>query len=368
MKRLLAVLLALTAVFALAACSSAANKAGGETVASEARATEPATEAKTGKVTEAATEPETAPATVPATEPGTSPSEEATIAANTVPATAPETELATEPETEVATEPETEVVTAPATTGAPAAPVTISVLSMNAQNAGSDMSGEASHEAKYGKIAAAIGEKSPDLICLQECVSALPVEEIRSRLPNADDYAAVTGDGAMIALLYNKNVFSLVKQGCFQIGEKDDENGSKYERYMLWAQLRMKETGLPLVAVPIHVDYATKACKAQINIIVDYLKNNFPQIPFVLGGDFNLEIGTVSSTSLSTEGYLDARSSATETVNGNEPTFPGKGTVIDFVWYKSGKVWSAAATRYEVLTQTLPTDHRPIYVELQFER
>ena len=89
---------------------------------------------------------------------------------------------------------------------------------------------------------------------------------------------------------------------------------------------------------------------AQLNRIVEFLNTNFAKIPFILGGDFNAEIGTVSATSLTTEGYLNARSSATETVNGDESTFPQNNTVIDFIWYKSGMAYKAAATKYEVMT------------------
>ena len=152
------------------------------------------------------------------------------------------------------------------------------------------------------------------------------------------------------------------------IGEKDDADGSAYDRQLVWAKLRHKESGMPIVAVPVHVDYVEKACKAQINRIVDYLKTNFPSIPYVLGGDFNGEIGRVSATSMSLEGYKNARTVAKEKVNGDEKTFPKNDSIIDFVWYKSGTMISVATKKYEVLMQTLPTDHRPIYVELELTR
>ncbi|MBP5610717.1 MAG: hypothetical protein J6X72_05210, partial [Clostridia bacterium] len=136
------------------------------------------------------------------------------------------------------------------------------------------------------------------------------------------------------------------------------------ERYLVWVELLHKESGEKFVVVPLHVDYVTKACKAQINRIVSHLKDNFANHTFILGGDFNAEYGTISATSLTTEGYVDARSTAAEKINGNEKTYPTNGQIIDFIWYKCGAGLAGETDKYEVITDTLPTDHRPIYVEL----
>lgn len=261
--------------------------------------------------------------------------------------------------------PKTAAATTAATTATPAPEqITMKIVSMNTQNSGYDRSGEATIEIKYQKLADAISAKTPDLVLLQECNTAAAADSIRARMTNAADYGMVSGTNATTMILYNKKILSLIDQGCEQIGAANDANGSNYDRYMVWARFRHVESGVPMVVVPVHVDYATKACKAQINIIVNYLKTNFPKIPFILGGDFNLESGTVSATSLTTEGYLDARVSATEKISANEATFPGKNTIIDFVWYKGGMIYAAAANKYEVITDALPTDHRPIYVEI----
>ena len=284
------------------------------------------------------------------------------------------------PEEAEQTEPETTAAktTVPGTTGedkttaaeteATEPVIFLKIVSMNAQNADYDRSGEPTIMAKYQKLAAAISAKTPDLVLLQECNTLSSAEGIRQQMTDASDYATVSGKNASTMVLYNTKVFDLIGQGCEKIGTAGDENGSNYDRYMVWARLRHKESDLQIVVVPVHVDYATEACKAQINIIVDYLKTNFPKIPFILGGDFNLEIGTVSKTALSNEGYQNARTSAVEKVNGNAATFPEKGTVIDFIWYKSGMIYRAAAKKYEVIADTLPTDHRPIYAEIALKR
>lgn len=261
----------------------------------------------------------------------------------------------------------TKPATAESTPGTSTA-ATLKIVSLNAQNADYDTSGEATIEAKYQKLADALGAKEPDLIFLQECNTVFAAEGIRARMPEASKYAVVSGEGATTMVIYNKDVFSLFNQGCQKIGEKGDENGSNYERYMVWVLLIHKELDAAMAVVPVHVDYATKACKAQINTIVAYLKENYPAVPTILAGDFNAEMGTVSATSLTTEGYLDARTTATEKINGDEKTFPEKSQIIDFVWYKRGQFFDATATKYEVITDALPTDHRPIYTEIALRK
>ena len=270
-----------------------------------------------------------------------------------------------------ATETEPAVTTVEVTTAAetepsePAPePITVKIIAANVQNANYDKSGEPTLASKYKKLADAFSAKNPDVVFLPEAGTAAAAEEIRSRMANASNYEVVTGEGSNVMMLYNKAVFKLVDTGCQQIGSPRDANGSNYDRYMVWARLLHKESGTPMVVVPIHVDYEKTACKAQINVIVNYLKDNFPKIPFILGGDFNQEMSVISTTDLASEGYANAGTRASKTINGSEATFPKNGTVIDFVWYKSGLVYTAKAARYEVITDTLPTDHRPLYVEI----
>ena len=261
-----------------------------------------------------------------------------------------------------------EATTAASTTGARKQPVTLKIVSLNAQNADYDKSEEPTIESKYQKLADAISEKNPDIVFLQECNTSVSAEAIRARMAEASKYALVSETGATAMLIYNKEIFTLQGHGGQKIGEQNDANGSAYERYLVWAQLQHKDLSTPIVVSPVHVDYVTRACKAQLDIIVKYLKDNFPQVPFILGGDFNAEIGTVSATSLTTEGYLNAGATATEKINGDEKTFPEKSQIIDFIWYKRGVVYNATAAKYEVVTDPLPTDHRMIYAEIVLSR
>ena len=294
------------------------------------------------------------------------------VACSLEPAKATEAEKSAE-KTEETTEPAgtTAAVTTAATTAEPEPapePITLKIVAANVQNANYDRSGEPTLASKYKKLADAFSAKTPDVVFLPECGTAEAAEEIRSRMANASSYEVVAPEDANVMMLYNKEVFALVDKGCMKIGSQGDANGSNYDRYMVWARLRHKESGTPLVVSPIHVDYAVNAGKAQINTIVDYLKNNFPKIPFILGGDFNLEMSALTKTALVTEGYGNAGTRATMTVNGSAATFPEKNIVLDFIWYKSGLTYQVKATKYEVIMEPLPTDHRPIYTEFSITK
>ena len=294
------------------------------------------------------------------------------VACSLEPAKATEAEKSAE-KTEETTEPAvtTAAVTTAATTAEPEPapePITLKIVAANVQNANYDKSGEPTLASKYKKLADAFSAKTPDVVFLPECGTAEAAEEIRSRMANASSYEVVAPEDANVMMLYNKEVFALVDKGCMKIGSQGDANGSNYDRYMVWARLRHKESGTPLVVSPIHVDYAVNAGKAQINTIVDYLKNNFPKIPFILGGDFNLEMSALTKTALVTEGYGNAGTRATMTVNGSAATFPEKNIILDFIWYKSGLTYQVKATKYEVIMEPLPTDHRPIYTEFSITK
>ena len=251
------------------------------------------------------------------------------------------------------------------------APVlTFSVMSYNTQNAGESRGNEPTHEAKYQKLAAMLSLKNPDIIALQECARDDVANEIRKKMTKKDDYRVITGSsGSHTALLYNQNAFKKVSSGCQQIGTKGDETGTAYDRYMLWAKLRSLETGTEFVVVSVHVDYVTEACLAQLQKIVDYLKENHAGTSAILMGDFNATQSVINRSAVVSERYLNVSASATSAKNKVQDTFPSGGTVIDYIYFKSAVSFKGLkAQYYEVVMQDdqNPSDHRPIYGEFSF--
>jgi len=175
---------------------------------------------------------------------------------------------------------------------------------------------------------------------------------------------------AHTAILYNNTVFKRVDYGCQKIGSAGDANGSEYDRYMLWAKLRAKETGTEIIVVAIHVDYAEAACLAQLQTIVNYLKENQAGVPVIMLGDYNARQSVIDRSAVVSERYSNARSTATAFQNKNEDTFIGEySSIIDYIYYKSDVSFRGLKAKYyEVLMddENNPSDHRPIYAEFTY--
>lgn len=130
-----------------------------------------------------------------------------------------------EPTAAEPTAPETtaeEGTTAPATEAPKPEPIVLKIVSLNAQNADYDRSGEATIADKYRKLGAAISAKTPDLVLLQECNTVESADGIRQKMTDASDYATVSGKNASTMVLYNTKVFDLISQGCEKIGSAGD--------------------------------------------------------------------------------------------------------------------------------------------------
>ena len=237
--------------------------------------------------------------------------------------------------------------------------MTVKVMSYNVQNAGNDRSGESSHDAKYQKIAAKIIGEGAGIVALQECAKISAVNGILSHLPG---YAAYAVEGIHPVILYNTALYERVAQDNRKIGAADDANGSKYDRYLFWAKFRCKDSGKEFVVESVHIDYVVAACRAQLRAIVDFMRENFPDTPTILLGDFNLTESGLDVQYLTNAGYSDARKTAASAQNRNEPTFPKKGTIIDFIFAKG-----FTALSFKTLTaENNPSDHLPVCSLLAF--
>ena len=251
-------------------------------------------------------------------------------------------------------------------------PISFSVMTYNTQNSGVSKGNEESHDAKYTKLAGMIDQKKPDIIALQECATTDAAASIRRKLADKDNYAVVPASisNAHTALIYKKTVFEKTGGGCQKIGTKGDETGSAYDRYLQWVRLRHIESGTEFVVIPVHVDYVKAAYLAQLQKIVDYLKEEQAGVSAILMGDFNAKPDSLKSSSLNTERYYSAREQATDNRSKNTDTFLGEGGgIIDHIFYKSSVGFRGLKSQYyEVLTndEDNPSDHRPVYAEFSF--
>ena len=233
----------------------------------------------------------------------------------------------------------------------------IKVMSYNLQNAGNG----STSMTKYRNLASMIDSKSPDFVAVQECItSGSGAENLVSAMADKTKYAAVTTTGITTAVIYNKNKYTFIEKGVEAIGKKDDKYGSAYDRNMMWTKLRSNATGAEFIVLSVHIDYVKAANVVQLNLILDYMQENFAELPAVLLGDYNTEKKALDVASIEKAGYVDCRETATVAVNATVPTFPSDNSVIDYIFAKG-----MISEYYETLTsENNPSDHRPIYAEL----
>ena len=239
-------------------------------------------------------------------------------------------------------------------------PEMIKVMSYNLQNAGQNTS-----ESKYRQLAMMIDAGGADIISVQECVTTAAANSIRDNLKRKDSFAVITGIGPHTGVIYNKDLYTMVEKGFEKIGTADDENGSLYDRYNFWVKFRSNESGAEFVVVPIHIDYVETACAAQLQIILDFMKETYPGVPAVMLGDYNMPEEKLKTKYLTDAGFSSAKDTAISSPDRTLATFPSKGDtyVIDFIYYTG-----MSAQYYEVMNKDFnPSDHRPILANLYID-
>ena len=233
----------------------------------------------------------------------------------------------------------------------------ITFMSYNLQNAGNGSTAPL----KYQRLANLVETKSPDFLLVQECLtSGSGAENLLAAMKSKAKYSIVTEMGVHQAVFYDKTKYTLVDKGLKEIGKADDEYGSAYDRNMFWQKFKSNTTGEEFVVLSLHIDYVKTANAAQLKQIIDFMTENFPEIPVIMGGDYNLEEKALDIKGLTEAGFVNCCKTASVKVNANEATFPSKNIIIDFFFAKG-----MLSEYYETLTgEPNASDHRPVYAEL----
>ena len=230
-------------------------------------------------------------------------------------------------------------------------------MSYNLQNAGNGSTAPL----KYQRLANLVETKSPDFLLVQECLtSGSGAENLLAAMKSRAKYGIVTEMGVHQAVFYDKTKYTLVDKGLKDIGKADDEYGSAYDRNMFWMKFRSNTTGVEFIVLSLHIDYVKAANAAQLKQIIDFMTENVPELPIVMGGDYNLEEKALDIDGLTEAGFVNCCKTASVKVNETEATFPSKNIIIDFIFAKGMQ-----SEYFETLTgEPNPSDHRPVYAEL----
>ncbi len=223
-----------------------------------------------------------------------------------------------------------------------------------------------------------IDSLKPDLLGLQEAL----IYQIEYILENCPDYAFYgvgrddgSSKGEHTAILYNKNVFTLLDGNTYWLSETPDVPSkgwdSNHHRTATIALLQHNETGRKVYYVNTHLDHeGVMAQKNGMAMIIDTINGlNTENHPVVLTGDFNMVVEKEPVQDLA-KVLSNAREFAAETDNiitSNGWQIPSHGQIIDHIYYSpSGECMKYQTVDRPFAGVTLISDHFPILAKIRF--
>ena len=188
-----------------------------------------------------------------------------------------------------------------------------------------------------------------------------------------DQYAYVgeeAGGGEYNAVFYRTDQFELIDFGTKWLSDTPDIAGSKipeaaYPRIFTYAHLKIKSTGEELIHVNTHVDHLGQGEQvrlAQVQVITDFLKSNYPNTPTILTADMNETADKPSVSHLYGFGFENSAELAV--VSDSTPSY--KDRIIDFLLVSDQDFF---VYRYTVDVKQYngeyASDHRAIVMQYQ---
>ncbi len=245
----------------------------------------------------------------------------------------------------------------------------------------SDGSNDWAHRKDF--LASQIRFYAPDIFGVQEAAPG-QVKDIGAAL---GQYAGVgvgrdgPGQGEASNIYYQKDRFEAARSGTFWLSETPEKVSkgwdAAYNRVCTYAMLRDRRTKRSFWVFNTHLDHVGEAARTNgLRLILSKMAElNAKKYPAILMGDFNSEPGTERISSLRKE-MNDAREISEEKPFGPAGTFNGFNygqpatELIDYVFLS--KPAGFKVKKYAVLTDSkdlrYPSDHFPVYVELDWGR
>ncbi len=220
-----------------------------------------------------------------------------------------------------------------------------------------------------------------DVVGLQE---ALPyqLDEILQGLPQYDAYAVGRGNepdkGETCAILYKKKRFYRIDSGTIWFSNSPWEPGSKFAgtlfpRICSWVRLADLETARCFYVYNVHLDNLSQRARTRsIEILNDQIASRKYKDPFIVMGDFNMEIDNPAMQILQKAGknrMLDTWKALYphRLDEGTYHKFHGSilGSKIDHILVDTRVRVLAAAINRQDFSGRYPSDHYPVSAVLQ---
>jgi endonuclease/exonuclease/phosphatase family metal-dependent hydrolase len=221
----------------------------------------------------------------------------------------------------------------------------------------------------------------PDLLGLQECRDDAQAEFVKAHLPEYEFYGVRReGGGAtdleMAPVLFRKDRFQLIDQGCFWLSESPQVAGSKhwdsvFARTATWVELIDQQSGKTLEFLNTHFDYQPIAIDESARLLRRRVSETIQQHPVIVTGDFNADKASAAYRQLAVTGLLSDASRVVHPGGDDEATFHGFGqpdqlTAIDWILVSDHFQVIDAAIDHTRAGNLFPSDHYPITAVLNW--
>lgn len=220
----------------------------------------------------------------------------------------------------------------------------------------------------------------PDIMGVQEAVPEQMVD-LRNGLKNYASVGVGRDDGAnkgeFSAVFYDAVKFQLLKGGTFWLSETPDKPSKGWDaalnRICSYALLKMKNGGKKVWVFNVHFDHVGNLARVNASkLILEKIKSfNTQNYPVILSGDFNLtedsEPIRILSRNLNDTFY-----------HSETPHYGSKGTFqdfdvntppkdrIDYIFTKGFRVLNHRTINDRRENLLYPSDHFPVFTEIQF--
>lgn len=148
-------------------------------------------------------------------------------------------------------------------------------------------------------VISTLADSKYDVVGLQEALD-FQLKEIQRGLPQFKSYAVGRGDeadeGEACAILYRKDRFLMIDSGTLWFSKHPDRPGSKFfgtlfPRICSWVRLVDVDTAKCFYVYNLHLDSnSQRAREKSVRILARHIANRKHTDPFVVMGDFNMEL------------------------------------------------------------------------------
>ncbi len=174
--------------------------------------------------------------------------------------------------------------------------------------------------------------------------------------------------GEYSCIFYRKDLYTLKDSGTKWLSEtpdvisKYDESG--YNRIMTWAKLERKSDGKQFVHVNTHLAHEDDdiAATKQAKVLVDLVTKNFKNLPVLITGDFNTDVGDKPYKEINAA-FEDSKFIAPDSEE-SVATFKNGKSRLDIIFIND----MVYAMKYDVITtrpyqENVTSDHYPVILK-----